>query len=238
MQVLIASDKFRSLHQMIIDLSRARICLNGEEMAQSSPVECEYLVDGELCKSVITDEEGKATRQKWCMGATKNLCCYLCARRDSCEISCSYLDRPESSQTKAQASVAFDSEIEACKKRIDRLAVLLADGKISEQSYATATRTLESKIKSLEQAKENPNVLASSTGVETSEDASLERPTALWYLVPFFFGLIGGLIGYVGVKDEDKGMADSLLVFGLVWTFILAIIYYVFITSLLSSLPV
>jgi hypothetical protein len=92
-------------------------------------------------------------------------------------------------------------------------------------------------MKSLEQAKENPNALASSMEVETSEGASVERPTTLWYLVPFFFGLIGGLIGYVGVKDEDKGMADSLLVFGIIWTFILAIIYWALITSLVSSLP-
>lgn len=44
------------------------------------------------------------------------------------------------------------------------------------------------------------------------------RPTGLWYLVPFFFGIIGGLVGYVAVKDEDKGMANELLIFGLVMT--------------------
>jgi multidrug resistance efflux pump len=134
--------------------------------------------------------------------------------------------------------MSIDKEIEECKKRIDRLAVLLADGKISEQSYATATRTLESRMESLKKAKENPDVLTSSSGVESFEDASFERPTSLWYLVPFFFGIIGGLIGYVAVKDEDKSMADSLLVFGLVWTVILAIVYWVLITSMISNLPV
>jgi hypothetical protein len=130
--------------------------------------------------------------------------------------------------------MSFDKEIEECKKRIDRLAVLLADGKIGEQSYAAATRTLENRMESLKRAKENPNVLlSSSSGVERFEDASFERPTLLWYLVPFFFGLIGGLVGYVGVKDEDKAMANSLLVFGLVWSIILAIFYWVLITSLL-----
>jgi hypothetical protein len=44
------------------------------------------------------------------------------------------------------------------------------------------------------------------------------------------------LVGYVGVKDEDKAMADSLLVFGLVWTIILAIFYWALITSLLSHI--
>jgi hypothetical protein len=204
-------------------------------MAQSRSVECEYLVDGELCKSIIGDEEGKATRQKWCLEAVKNFCCYLCARRESCEISCSFLDEPGGSQGKIQASMGIDREIEECKKRIDRLAVLLADGKIGEQSYATATGTLENRMESLKKAKENPNVLPpSSMGVEKFEDASLHRPTLLWYLVPFFFGLIGGIVAYVGVKDEDKAMADGLLIFGLAWTFFLAIIYWILIASMFS----
>lgn len=208
-------------------------------MAQSGSVECKYLVDGEFCKSVVDDEEGKATRQKWCLEAVKNLCCYLCARRESCEISCSYLDKPSDSQGKSQTSMSIDKEIEECKKRIDRLAVLLADGKMGEQSYSAATRALENRIESLKRAKENPNaLLSSSSGVGRFEDASFERPTSLWYLVPFFFGIIGGLVGYVGVKDEDKAMADSLLVFGLVWTLILAIVYWVLITSLISHLLV
>lgn len=41
-----------------------------------------------------------------------------------------------------------------------------------------------------------------------------EKPTALWYLVPFFFGIIGGLIAYVGVKNEDEEMAKNLLFVG------------------------
>jgi hypothetical protein len=46
-------------------------------------------------------------------------------------------------------------------------------------------------------------------------------PTALWYLVPFLFGIIGGLIAYVGVKDEDVDMANSLLLFGALWSVVL-----------------
>ena len=52
-------------------------------------------------------------------------------------------------------------------------------------------------------------------------------PSNLWYLVPFFFGIIGGLIAYVGTKDEDRDMATNLLVFGLFWSLILAFITWV-----------
>lgn len=48
----------------------------------------------------------------------------------------------------------------------------------------------------------------------------IEKPSALWYLVPFFFGILGGLIGYVGVKDEDPIMAFNLLKVGIVMTFV------------------
>lgn len=66
-------------------------------MRQSGSVECKYLVDGEFCKSIIKDEEGKATRLKWCEEKTKNLCCYLCVRREFCDISCMYLGKPQTS---------------------------------------------------------------------------------------------------------------------------------------------
>lgn len=55
-----------------------------------------------------------------------------------------------------------------------------------------------------------------------SNDFSLyiEKPSALWYLVPFFFAIIGGLIGYVGVKDEDPIMAFNLIKVGIVMTLV------------------
>ena len=41
-------------------------------------------------------------------------------------------------------------------------------------------------------------------------------PSGMWYFVPAFFSLLGGLISYVALKDRDEAMADTCLVFGIV----------------------
>lgn len=72
-------------------------------------------------------------------------------------------------------------------------------------------------------------IVAVSTGGQ--HEIALEKsqkPTGLWYLAPFFFGIIGGLVGYVAVKYDDKGMADNLLVFGIGWSILLFIVTLVF----------
>ena len=120
-----------------------------------------------------------------------------------------------------------------------RLSVLLAEGKIGEKSFSAATSTLESRIEELKKIKENPNVPAGTTSIQSgdfekfTDTEEIARPTSLWYLVPFFFGIIGGIVGYVGVKDEDRGMADSLLVFGFFWTIILVIAYWIILGAIL-----
>ncbi len=42
----------------------------------------------------------------------------------------------------------------------------------------------------------------------------------MWYLVAFLFGLIGGLIAYVAVKDEDEGMGKTCLAIGFITSLI------------------
>ena len=61
----------------------------------------------------------------------------------------------------------------------------------------------------------------------------LESTTTLWYLVAFFFGIIGGLIGYVAVRDKDKGR--NLLVIGVIKSAIIwFLIVYVYMMGQLS----
>lgn len=45
------------------------------------------------------------------------------------------------------------------------------------------------------------------------------KPSNAWYLAPLFLGFIGGLLGYIAVKGEDKSMADDLLLAGIIMTF-------------------
>jgi hypothetical protein len=209
-------------------------------MAQSGSVECEYLVDGEFCKSIIKDKEGKATRQKWCLEAVKNLCCYLCARRESCEISCSYLDTSRKpSSLDRNTSSRTDGEIKKHQEEIGKLSVLLANGKIGEKSYLVATNALEHKIEELQKIKESPSpLLTSETALPQSrefEDLADkgEQPTSLWYVVPILFGIIGGIVAYVGTKDEDREMADRLLALGIVCTVVLIFVYWYIVASIL-----
>jgi RNA polymerase subunit RPABC4/transcription elongation factor Spt4 len=56
---------------------------------------------------------------------------------------------------------------------------------------------------------------------ESAETVAAELPSRTWYLVPFLFGFIGGLIAYVGTRDRDKDMATKLFLFGLIWNIVL-----------------
>jgi len=46
------------------------------------------------------------------------------------------------------------------------------------------------------------------------------KPSAAWYLVPLLLGLLGGIIGYIAVKDENRDVANNLLYVGIIMTFI------------------
>ena len=48
------------------------------------------------------------------------------------------------------------------------------------------------------------------------ENEIKKKPSKLWYLLPIFLGIIGGIIGYLVIKDRDKKMAKNLLILSVV----------------------
>ncbi len=42
------------------------------------------------------------------------------------------------------------------------------------------------------------------------------RPTRAWYLMPIFFSILGGIIGYFAVRNDDRKFANRLFIVGIV----------------------
>jgi len=127
-----------------------------------------------------------------------------------------------------ERSASIEQIIRKYENRIDRLTILFAEGEIGEESYKRAIKTLENK---LNQLKNEPKILKAR---EMREEAISGKPSILWFLVPFFFGIIGGIVSYVGVKDDDENMAATLLFFGIVMFFIDLLIVWLFYVWILS----
>lgn len=58
------------------------------------------------------------------------------------------------------------------------------------------------------------------------EQILTEHVSSWWYLVPLFFSLLGGVIAWAVNKDRDPRKARNMLIFGIVWTIITIIIFY------------
>lgn len=51
--------------------------------------------------------------------------------------------------------------------------------------------------------------------IATAPKAKKVEPTKLWYLAPLILHILGGILGYLAVKDADKKMAKRLLIVGI-----------------------
>ncbi len=129
-------------------------------------------------------------------------------------------------------------DIEQLREKINRLAVLFSQGEISEDSYKESVKAIEGNIDRLRRGVEIPTVMETRVPptpyVRESDYVEHIEPSGLWWLVPFFFGIIGGIVAYVGVKDDDEDMAFNLLVFGILWSIAGIILYFVGLSYLLN----
>ena len=67
------------------------------------------------------------------------------------------------------------------------------------------------------------------------------RGSITWYLLPVFFGFLGGMAMFFVLKDEDRQLAKNGVKLGailtIVWVFVIATLWSVLFASLLSNLP-
>jgi len=47
-----------------------------------------------------------------------------------------------------------------------------------------------------------------------------EKPSAIWYLLPILFGIIGAIIAYFVLKSRSPKMAKNCLIIGIVLSII------------------
>jgi len=64
-----------------------------------------------------------------------------------------------------------------------------------------------------------------------------DKPTRAWYLVPLLFGILGGIIGYFAVKNDDQELANNLLIVGIVVTFLIFLLGFLYVLFLITLIP-
>ena len=64
-----------------------------------------------------------------------------------------------------------------------------------------------------------------------------EKTSWAWWLLPIFFGIIGGVVGWSAIKNSNKGKARGLMILGAVISAITLVIYVVFIILSARSQP-
>jgi len=102
------------------------------------------------------------------------------------------------------------------ERTIERLTLLFSKGEINEESYKVSIQSLEKELGKFEEIKKmETGIGGRQMRMEREINiGKVSKPSSAWYLVPLFLGLIGGLIGYLVVKDQDKDMAEAILWLG------------------------
>jgi uncharacterized membrane protein len=121
----------------------------------------------------------------------------------------------------------LNSELEQSKQRLVNFIAAHENGKISGDVFVATSKKLEAKIASLEKMKANDDY--SSFSNQFYYDAYMSQHVTKklggwWYLVPLSCGLLGGIVGYVAVKDRGEGMAKNILGVGIL-VFIMQFIF-------------
>lgn len=70
------------------------------------------------------------------------------------------------------------------------------------------------------------------------EESPKVKPTKLIWLVPIFMGLLGGILMYIAVKDEDQQKANDAILAGVLSTIAMIFMYVIlFVVLSIMNLP-
>lgn len=62
------------------------------------------------------------------------------------------------------------------------------------------------------------------------EDSTIHKPTKLLYLAPIFMGLLGGILMYIAVKDQNQEMANDGMFWSVLsqigWSFLIGLLWF------------
>jgi hypothetical protein len=67
------------------------------------------------------------------------------------------------------------------------------------------------------------------------DESSKVKPTPLLWLVPVFMGLLGGILMYIAVKDEDQEKANNAILVGLLSSIAMIFVYVIFVMGFMMS---
>ncbi len=139
-------------------------------------------------------------------------------------------EKPGEAIARKKTEEAIEKQVSDHERSLERLTILFSKGEINEESYKLAVKTIEKEMEELRGGKGFSVTKEKQEPIRERKPYppaySHRKPTVLWYLVPFFFGIVGGIIGYVGVKDDNEEMAKALLFFGFFWTLLVVFLLW------------
>lgn len=142
----------------------------------------------------------------------------------------SYLDNLKTLEKNNEVS---DKNAQTLRK----LDALFREGKISEGSYKTSVEALEKRVEKPIKGALHGGTLYDDLPSHKSSEQHYEKPSGIWYLLPLFLGFIGALIGYVGVRDRDRDMANNILLLGIAITVLGVFFVWAYYSWLMSQVP-
>ena len=76
-------------------------------------------------------------------------------------------------------------------------------------------------------------LLGSNSKIEEKPARIRKERSGAWYLAPIFFGLIGGLVAYFVVRNDEPKLARNCLIIGVI---IFVVVFIIIIASGVSAL--